>query len=264
MKEADRSDTAFFVTFTYDQEHVPMTKNGFMTLNKKHVQLFFKKLRHKHHGKQIKYYAAGEYGGKGKRPHYHIILFNADLEKLIGRKAANHYRLGYIDLDGKVEYLCPSWEHGHITIGSITEASVGYTLKYICKPSKVPLHSRDDRQKDFALMSKRMGDNYISLRTQRWHQLDQNNRFHLTLVDGKKIGMPRYYKEKIYSDSQRKHIGTQARLKSLEKQTWVDTETGEVIESHNVDKVLKEMTKNNLICLEKGRKSQKDLRKTIL
>ena len=27
----------------------------------------------------LKYYAVGEYGGQTKRPHYHIVIFNADL-----------------------------------------------------------------------------------------------------------------------------------------------------------------------------------------
>lgn len=66
-----------FITLTYDNISVPMTANGFMTLVKRDLQLFFKKLR-KYTGCQtIKYYAVGEYGGKTMRPHYHLIIFDA-------------------------------------------------------------------------------------------------------------------------------------------------------------------------------------------
>jgi len=52
-----------------------------MTLKKTDIQKFFKRLR-KCHGKKhksIKYYAVGEYGGQTLRPHYHIVIFNADI-----------------------------------------------------------------------------------------------------------------------------------------------------------------------------------------
>jgi len=35
------------------------------------------------------------------------------------------------------------------------------------------------------------------------------------LTDGKKIGMPRYFKQKIYTDEQRKAIGLATRTKML-------------------------------------------------
>ena len=116
-----------------------------MTTKKSDLQKFFKRLR-KWHGKNttpLKYYAVGEYGGQTKRPHYHIVIFNADL---------SHFERAWsIDLKPL----------GQIHIGTITEASIGYTLKYICKDSQIPMHKNDDRQKEFALMSKGLGDNYL-------------------------------------------------------------------------------------------------------
>ena len=131
VKEGERSISAHFLTLTYDTEHVPISKNGFMNLDKTHLQKFFKRLR-KCHGKNhksIKYYAVGEYGGKTLRPHYHMVIFNADVN-LFERSWA---------LDNK--------QIGQIHVGTITEASIGYTLKYISKASKIPLHKNDDRQK---------------------------------------------------------------------------------------------------------------------
>lgn len=133
MNEEKKSSSAFFLTLTYDTKHVDITKNGFMTLNKKHMQDFMKRLR-KRNQEKLKYFLVGEYGGKTKRPHYHLILFNAVLDT-----------------------VQPAWELGSVHYGLVTGASVGYTLKYMMKPSKIPMHKNDDRLKEFSLMSKGLG-----------------------------------------------------------------------------------------------------------
>lgn len=180
MQEYKVSQSAYFITLTYDTAHVPITNHGFMSLSKRDVQLFFKRLR-KAHGQTscIKYYAAGEYGEDTMRPHYHVILFNAKIEK-----------------------ISPAWGLGHVHYGQVTEASVGYTLKYICKDSIIPLHDRDDRQKEFPLMSKGLGKNYLTKAMIAWHKASPD-RMYCNLLDGKKIAMPRYYKDKIYTDWER-------------------------------------------------------------
>ena len=76
VKQGEQACSALFVTLTYDDEKVPKTASGLMTLQKSDLQKFFKRLRKKTHEK-ISYYAVGEYGDKTQRPHYHIILFNA-------------------------------------------------------------------------------------------------------------------------------------------------------------------------------------------
>lgn len=137
MQEDKVSNSSLFITLTYDTSNVHITPNGFMGLRKRDIQLFFKRLRKSHgrahafNGKRIKYYAVGEYGGRTMRPHYHIILFNAS-----------------------IKLIQDAWNQGQVHYGQVTGASVGYTLKYISKPSKVPLHRNDDRQKEFSLMSK--------------------------------------------------------------------------------------------------------------
>lgn len=41
---------------------------------------------------------------------------------------------------------------------------------------------------------------------QYWHNADLLNRMYINIGDGKKAAMPRYYKQKIYTDDQRKEI----------------------------------------------------------
>lgn len=110
-----------------------------MSLAKRDVQLFFKRLRKSQpEGTSIKYYTVGEYGGKTFRPHYHAIVFNA-----------------------AINTIQDAWQMGTVHYGTVSGASIGYTLKYMAKISRIPLHSNDDRVPEFALMSKGLGEAYL-------------------------------------------------------------------------------------------------------
>jgi hypothetical protein len=187
VKEGDISNSALFVTLTYDPDYVPKTEKGYLTLCKDDVQRFFKRLR-KLTKEKIKYFIVGEYGTQKMRPHYHIILFNANRE-MVARAWAK---------DGK--------ELGSIFIGDVSEASIGYTLKYMQKPGNIPIHQNDDRQKEFQLMSKGLGKCYLTQKMIKWHKEDLEQRMYIPMKDGKKIAMPRYYKDKMYSESEKNRI----------------------------------------------------------
>lgn len=187
MYEERQAISAHFVTLTYDTTYVPITKNGFMTVNKSDVQKFFKRLRKaeaKTNPHAIKYYLAAEYGGRTKRPHYHAIIYNVSEPYAIEK----------------------AWMRGAIDYGTVTGGSIGYTLKYMDKPRRIPEHRNDDREPEFGLMSKGLGLGYITDAVKKWHHADRDNRMHLVIEDGKKIAMPRYYKNKIYTEEQRKII----------------------------------------------------------
>ncbi|AXH77025.1 MAG: replication initiator protein [Microviridae sp.] len=189
MQEEKRSINAHFITLTYCSKNVPISNAGYMTLDKTHVQKYMKKVRWNHeqkYGKNIlpiRYFAVGEYGGKTNRPHYHLIMYNVD-----------------------IDLLQPSWEHGGIHYGKVSEASIGYTLKYCMKPGKIPMHARDDRLPEFRLMSQRLGDNYLTPGNIKWHIADVTGRAYCVTADGKKLTMPRYYKDKVYDQVERKRL----------------------------------------------------------
>lgn len=182
MQEDKSSIMSNFITLTYDTSKVPITRAGFMSLSKRDIQLFFKRLR-KLNDNKIKYYLVGEYGSKTMRPHYHIILFNCAIETI--QKA---------------------WDLGGVHYGTVSGASVGYTLKYISKPKRVPMHVNDDRQREFSLMSKGLGKSYLTDQIIGWHKADLDNRVFLNIEAGKKASMPRYYKDKIYDETERKRV----------------------------------------------------------
>lgn len=189
MQQDKLSHNSVFLTLTYSTDHVPFTERGFMNLNKKDVQLFFKRLRKRvgnsyNSNTPIRYYVCGEYGSKRYRPHYHAIIFNCP-------PAAD---------------ILSAWHLGECYFGDVSGASVSYVLKYMCKPKRIPLHANDDRQPEFSLMSKRLGANYLTDEISEWHHADMLNRLHLTLKDGRKVAMPRYYKEKLYSEADKELI----------------------------------------------------------
>lgn len=49
-----------------------------------------------------------------------------------------------------------------------------------------------------------------------WHKQNLTERMYLNIELGKKITMPRYYKEKIYTEIERKKIGHAAKQRALE------------------------------------------------
>lgn len=113
-----------FVTLTYDDDHIPRTKDGNCTLVKSDLQKFMKRIRrnlHYHYGLKssaFKYLACGEYGDSFGRCHFHICFFGLSTEvlKAISRKV---------------------WKFGICDIGVLTSGGVRYVCKYLTK-SNVP------------------------------------------------------------------------------------------------------------------------------
>lgn len=205
MQEDKRSTSALFITLTYAPEHVPITAKKYMTLRKEDYQKFMKRLR-KRCDQKLKYYACGEYGTDSWRPHYHAILYNASIDKV------------------KESWMLDDKEIGYVDYGTVTGASIGYVLKYISKPKRVPLHQNDDRLPEFSLMSKRLGANYMTDEMVAWHKMDLENRMYCVVEGGQKISMPRYYKDKMYSDDERELISSRAALDMISRKEEYEQE----------------------------------------
>ena len=180
-KELERSHTPLFVTLTYDENHVPWSiKYKNRTLEKKDLQDWFKRLRHHYKKAGIKYYAVGEYGKNGtERPHYHIILLNMDRPELIEE----------------------TWGKGRIEVSAINNNRILYTLKYVSKPRE-----KLKRTPEFSLVSKGIGKNYLTERIIEYHKADIEKHSFLTKKGGQTLPIPKYYKELIYNDEERRRL----------------------------------------------------------
>ena len=92
MLELQYHDSSYFVTLTYNEEHVPRSYYGnpetgealpSLTLCKRDFQLFMKRLRKRFSDDTIRFFMCGEYGPTTFRPHYHAILFGLHLDDLV-------------------------------------------------------------------------------------------------------------------------------------------------------------------------------------
>lgn len=194
-QEYKYSNSAMFVTLTYDPKHLP--SDGF--LDKRHVQLFLKRLRKKDATNKIRYYAVGEYGSKFGRPHYHVLLFNAK---------ESHVRSSWLDSNAQCI--------GTVHVGQVTASSVAYVTKYIVQPEELEAHEHD-WVKPFSLMSRAygIGGRYLDDRMVQWHR---DNDAVYAIRDGSKVRLPRFYRDKIWYGSERERVSTLGVERSVTQQ----------------------------------------------
>lgn len=152
LLELQQHDSAYFVTLTYDDEHVPTvhTPRGDLahTLCKRDFQLFMKRLRKRIAPARIRYFACGEYGGKTFRPHFHAIIFGLQLTDLVPYSKNGRGDILYLS-----DFLTSCWARpvdgvrqtcvtplsdrfvpfGRVLVSPVTYATCAYTARYTTK-----------------------------------------------------------------------------------------------------------------------------------
>lgn len=178
--EASMHDFSSFVTLTYDNEHLPQD----LSLNKRHVQLFMKSLRKHLDFQPLKYFAAGEYGPKLGRPHYHLCIMGYRPDDLKKWKKSGENILYTSETIDKL------WKRGFTSVGELTYKSAGYTARYIV--DKLNGKMADDhykgRQPEFSLQSNGIGRTWYEK-----YQLRHNTLGDFVVHQGKKLPVPEYY-----------------------------------------------------------------------
>ncbi len=180
MDECSLYDKNCFLTLTYDNENLP--ENG--TLRKKDFQDFMKRLRFHLEPSKVRFFACGEYGSKGLRPHYHAIIFGWCPDDLQYLKK---------DKSGAVIYRSPFlekiWTFGFSSVGEVTLSSAKYCAKYMQKLNTIP----SDLEKPFTLMSNRPGIGFDKISS----KLLSDGRLYR---NGDSVSLPRYYKKVLQRD----------------------------------------------------------------
>jgi len=185
LQEEKRSLSAHFITLTYDPQNLPISPNGHMTLDKEEFPRYMKRLRKLCPERTLKYYACGEYGSKGARPHYHAIVFNVPEDEMFFKAWT---------VDGT--------PIGIVHVGQVSGDSIAYTAGYVNKRQLTAPRRNDDRVPEFSLMSKGLGSNYVTPAVVSYHSADLSRNY-LTKDGGNLIAMPRYYREAIFDEDQR-------------------------------------------------------------
>lgn len=190
MHEAKIWEKKCFVTLTYDDKFLP--ERG--SLQKKAVQLFLKRLREEINmyvdpecgslfwtgtRRTIKFFASGEYGEKNYRPHYHLILFGVSSD------------------DRAVIERC--WPYGFISIGDFSLQRARYVAGYAVKKLgglDPDFYFNRKIQKEFSLSSRNpaVGKVFLDRHAETFRKIGSLQ------LQGKTYALPRYYRDKIYSE----------------------------------------------------------------
>lgn len=171
--EASQYKNNWFLTFTYNQEHLPIAGNMIDpktgedkginpngTLEPDHITNFIKRLRiqyeRKHNHKGIRYMVCGEYGEKGQRPHYHGIFFNLPIYSF----KFHEYNGNYEPL-WRIPELEEIWGKGMVVAAQVNWNTCAYVARYVTK--KVGLPTQEEYYKclgikpEFFRMSRKPG-----------------------------------------------------------------------------------------------------------
>lgn len=209
MIELQQHEQSWFVTFTYDDLHLPVSQwvdddgviHDVATLVKSDLSDTIKRIRSRLAYKygdaapHIKFYAAGEYGSKTLRPHYHCIIFGLPLNDL----ELYTVRDGYCLYNSK--FMDDVWQHkGHVVVGEVTPESVSYTARYVMKKlygNLSEVYKMYNVLPEFTLMSRRpaIAKEYFQKNIDRIYKYDKLNI--RTPKGGLRIKPPRYY-DKLY------------------------------------------------------------------
>lgn len=171
----------YFVTLTYNDEHLPKTG-----VQKYDVQCFLKRLRSylSYHGEEceIRYFAVGEYGKQYKRPHYHLILWH------VPRKTCHDM----------LKLLEECWDKGYCYVKACNQYKVQYVMKYMRKECVPP----PGQNQVFYLASRRkaLGLQYLE---ENFRYFLENPSMSFQIYDKfahqtLRFGLPQYFVRKIY------------------------------------------------------------------
>lgn len=227
-QEEKHSRSVYFVTLTYSDAHLPITKDGEQTLVKSDLQDFINLLRQY---APFRYYGIGEYGDKGERPHYHLIIFNFNpivnpaTNQIVYYK--NWDKITSQMLISKVDteaIIYKAWKKGMVQVQPLEGGAIRYVSNYTV--DLTVRSSNSNQQKIFALMSKRppIGyQYYTNLEIKNYHRkgtIEQRVKKVNYTSDMGVTALPRLYREKLYSKVERQVYAQnviQEQLKVLRK-----------------------------------------------
>lgn len=199
-------DRSWFVTLTYDDEHlpplqgVPIYENNpyYSSTRKEDYVLFMKRLRKyfsDHYGLTgVREFGCNEYGGNTLRPHYHNILFDIPL--------GDHLTFFKTNVLGDALYKCDLiediWHQGFVLVGEFNWRTAAYTARYIMK--KVKGEHADEHYMNLGIeRESRFGSNRPGIARryfdEHYNEIYEHDQIILPAIDGKPniIKPPRYF-----------------------------------------------------------------------
>lgn len=172
---------------------------GDNVLNKRDLQLFFKRLRH---DIDFRYYAIGEYGTLDRRKHYHVAFFVKSI-------------IHFVDFR---DFVIKNWPYGYVFFTRLKHRRIAYVLHYHVRPKVV------DEKPTFQLFSKGLGEYFCDDNELRDFCL-RNNTVFVVNNKGNKQRLPRYYRKKFgYEFTQENFDSVQTTIQNIEKMAGLPLE----------------------------------------
>ncbi|UPW41664.1 replication initiator protein [Peromfec virus RodF8_28] len=186
-KEYYPDDQVYFITLTYDDDHVPYTyysdpdsgeAQPALTLSGDDLQRFIKRLRY-HAKSSLRFFGCGEYGPQTFRPHYHLIVFGLQLADLVpygkGEAGFMYYQSNWLTSiwserkapprQGSVtpltmdpEYFCTPL--GRVLVSPASWQTFAYVARYTTKKlygAEAEFYQKFNIEPPFLRMSRRPG-----------------------------------------------------------------------------------------------------------
>ena len=189
LEEELRSNFGYFTTLTIDPESIKnLEKDTGLKWEEnpneiatRALRLFLERVR-KDTKKSIRHWCVTELGENGDRIHLHGIFF--------GQKSA--------------ELIRKHWKYGFAFIGySCNSRSVNYMTKYMLK-----VDVKHKTFKQIVLASKGIGSGYLDRLDYLWQKqnYEKIEVATYTFRNGTKMAMPKYYKNKLFTDKEREKM----------------------------------------------------------
>lgn len=210
--ESLTSPNPLFITLTYNDENLK-------DLNKRDLQLFFKRLRKSIAPRKVRYFACGEYGELYGRPHYHAVVYG----------------------DVTAPEIYQAWQQGIVYVGKAEPASMRYVAGYVIKKQALP-----HRPKEFILSSRRPGISYEALKFFLKYRSENGDVLDYFMYQGKKWRFSSYCVKKM-----REMVFEEDFIKQL-KQDYMDSNllknlTISYLREKNIYSALSNLKKNVIL-----------------
>lgn len=196
--------SAFFITLTYNDESLPLSKEGKPAFDKIQVQDFMKRIRRKLEPCRLRFFLTCEFGD-GEDAQKYLKQYGTEF----GR---SHYHAVFI-CDHKLklremrDYVQAAWPFGHSCVSSCSMARIQYATQYALKDEDYlyKKYEEGDPCKPFRLFSLKPGlgagfgvdeKPIIEFLNEYLYNDGIHFRDRLT-VAGHQRGIPRYWKDRI-------------------------------------------------------------------
>lgn len=216
-----KEDHSWFITLTYSDEYLDklaMSDNyGIASLDYTHMDEFVKGLRNKFRDAQLDYYYSGEYGDASFRPHFHMILYNADITDLVFFKLNDNGDPIYTS-----DTLSRLWKYrGFVTVSRFSWRGAAYTASYVEKKRdgrKLCEYTAVGLEPERARMSRRPGlayEYYLENADSLWKNYGLS--VDRTVNSSGHLGMPRYFRKLAEEIGVGRDAYLEAKERSLER-----------------------------------------------